>query len=76
MMSGYLRASGHNVQTKRVRQTLDKVDPAACAERWSTTVKRRRYAVANANSLWHIDGHMKLIKYAYNVKLNHDADKI
>ncbi|XP_046902363.1 uncharacterized protein LOC124485088 isoform X3 [Hypomesus transpacificus] len=62
MMQGYLRAEGITVQRRRVREMLTRVDPAAAAQRWSNVVARRSYHVPFPNSLWHIDGHMRLIR--------------
>ena len=64
MMSGYLRASGLVIQRDRVRQSLKRVDTLGSASRWSRTVTRRTYSVPTPNSLWHLDAHMKLIRFA------------
>ena len=63
MMSGYLRARGLVLQREHVRQSLVRVDPLGSAVRWSRTVTRRTYRVATPNSLWHLDAHMKLVRY-------------
>ncbi|XP_019748999.1 uncharacterized protein LOC109529971 isoform X2 [Hippocampus comes] len=65
MMRAYLRADGIVVQRKRVREILNRIDPAAAAQRWSQTVARRTYYVPFPNSLWHIDGHMRLIRWGF-----------
>uniref|UniRef100_A0A3Q3EQJ3 Integrase core domain-containing protein n=1 Tax=Labrus bergylta TaxID=56723 RepID=A0A3Q3EQJ3_9LABR len=65
MMRAYLRAEGIVVQRRRVRETLNRIDPAAVAQRWSQTVARRTYHVPFPNSLWHIDGHMRLIRWGF-----------
>uniref|UniRef100_A0A3Q3EWE3 Integrase core domain-containing protein n=1 Tax=Labrus bergylta TaxID=56723 RepID=A0A3Q3EWE3_9LABR len=65
MMRAYLRAEGIVVQRRRVRETLNRIDPAAAAQRWSQTVARRTYHVPFPNSLWHIDGHMRLIRWGF-----------
>ena len=62
MIDGYLEADGINVQRRRVRAALEAVDQPSAATRWSTAISRRVYSVAGPNSLWHIDGHMKLIR--------------
>ena len=41
---------------------LTRVNPTAAARRWSRTVARRVYHVPYPNSLWHIDGNMRLIR--------------
>jgi len=67
MMSGYLRASGLVVQRHRVRQSLNRVDPLGSACRWGRAVTRRTYSVPTPNSLWHLDSHMKLVRYVFSV---------
>ena len=42
---------------------LTRVNPTAAARRWSWTVARRVYHVPYPNSLWHIDGNMRLIRF-------------
>lgn len=59
-----LRQRGHIVQRDRVRASLQRVDPEGVALRWGQTVQRRNYCVHGPNSLWHIDGNHKLIRYA------------
>ncbi|XP_069131834.1 uncharacterized protein [Argopecten irradians] len=63
MMSGYLRSQGLQLQRHRVRSTLNRIDPEAAAQRWSRAIVRRVYKVPVPNSLWHIDGHMRLIRW-------------
>ncbi len=72
-MRALLVAEGLRVSWRRVREMLVRVNPAAAARRWSSTVARRVYHVtwplptvsrhvASPNSLWHIDGNMRLIR--------------
>ncbi|XP_069104908.1 uncharacterized protein [Argopecten irradians] len=63
MMNGYLRSRGIKVQRSRVRSSLMRVDPHGTAQRWSSTISRRTYRVPVPNSLWHMDGHMRLIRW-------------
>ena len=51
------------MQRSRVRQCLCEEDPLGTALRWNETIYRRKYSVPAPNSLWHIDGNHKLIKY-------------
>ena len=37
--------------------------PLATALRWNEAIYRRKYSVPASNSLWHIDGNHKLIRY-------------
>ena len=62
-LQGALRARGLKVQQRRVRQCLREEDPLGTALRWNETIYRRKYSVPAPNSLWHIDGNHKLIKY-------------
>jgi len=63
MMAGYLRAENLYVQRSRVRGILNDIDSAGTAARWGKTISRRSYSVPTPNSPWHMDGHMKLIRY-------------
>ncbi|XP_052062835.1 uncharacterized protein LOC127702593 [Mytilus californianus] len=65
MMQGYLVSRGICVQRERVRESLRRLDPEGCVERWSTAVHKRRYSVPTPNHLWHMDGHMKLIRWGF-----------
>uniref|UniRef100_A0A3B1J120 Integrase catalytic domain-containing protein n=1 Tax=Astyanax mexicanus TaxID=7994 RepID=A0A3B1J120_ASTMX len=59
-----LGASGIRVQRSRVRESMRRVNPTAAALRaMSQTLHRRRYHVAGPNSLWHLDGNHKLIRW-------------
>ncbi|XP_016118714.1 uncharacterized protein [Sinocyclocheilus grahami] len=67
IMRGLLRAEGLFVQRRRVRETLTQIDPTAAARRWSSAIARRVYHVPHPNSLWHIDGNMRLIRWGFVV---------
>ncbi|XP_039599028.1 uncharacterized protein LOC120521524 [Polypterus senegalus] len=67
MISGYLRAKGLIVQRKRIRSSLMRIDPMSTAGRWAQVIQRRSYRVASPNSLWHMDSHMKLIRWGFTV---------
>ena len=62
LMSGYLRYKGYRVQHRRVRSSLNRVDPKNTLFRWGALVSRKSYFVPWANSLWHIDSHYSLIR--------------
>ena len=61
--AGYLRSQGLRVQRYRVKDSLFRVDPSAVHSRFRQALHRRRYSVCMPNSLWHIDGYHKLIKW-------------
>ena len=62
-LAGFLRGSGLRVQRSRVRESLTRVDPRGVYMRFRRALHRRRYSVCMPNSLWHIDGHHKLIRW-------------
>ncbi len=58
-----LRVLGYKVQRQRVRESLERVDPAGVMLRSSvTTTSRQTYRVQGPNSLWHVDGNHKLVR--------------
>ena len=63
LLLGALRARGIHIQRERVRQCLRRVDPIGTALRWRPVLFRRKYSVPTPNSLWHIDGNHKLIRW-------------
>ncbi|XP_038071086.1 uncharacterized protein LOC119739983 [Patiria miniata] len=59
-----LKSRGIKVQRQRVRDAMERVDPAGVALRaLHPRLERSVYNVAGPNSLWHIDGNHKLIRY-------------
>ena len=62
-MQSMLRANGITLQRERVRDSLHRVDPVGMLDRLQSRLHRRQYSVPNPNSLWHIDGYMKLIRW-------------
>ncbi|KAL1006950.1 hypothetical protein UPYG_G00079560, partial [Umbra pygmaea] len=59
-----LVGEGIIVQRRRVRQSLIRTNPEGAALRaMSQRLRRRTYQVAGPNSLWHIDGNHKLIRW-------------
>ncbi|KAK9976743.1 hypothetical protein ABG768_021946 [Culter alburnus] len=55
---------GLRVQRRRVRESLIRVNPSGAAHRaLSHRLHRRTYSVAGPNSMWHIDGNHKLIRW-------------
>ncbi|KAI5607880.1 hypothetical protein C0J50_9764, partial [Silurus asotus] len=60
-----LRAGGVQVQRDRVRESLIRTHPGAAALRAMAQRRsqRRLYSIAGPNSLWHIDGNQKLIRW-------------
>ena len=60
---GHLRAHGHRVQFRRVLQSLRRVDRIGQVLRDRQVKRWRKYYVKCPNTLWHIDGHHKLIRW-------------
>ena len=58
-----LRAKGLRIQRHRIRSSLLRVDPTGVRRRFRQVLHRRDYRVAMPNSLWHIDGYHKLIRW-------------
>ena len=46
-----------------MRESLRRVDPNGGVSRFATVLHRRVYAVHSPNTLWHIDGYHKLIRW-------------
>ena len=64
-LRGHFRAMGYTVQRRRIRESLNRVDPRNTALRWGALVSRRVYFVPWPNSLWDLDGHHSLIRWGF-----------
>lgn len=62
---GHFRSLGLHVQRRRIRASINRVDPSNSALRWGALVSRRKYFVPWPNSLWHLDGHHALIRWKF-----------
>lgn len=67
IVQGEMEDKGVHVQTQRVRAALHRVDGLNVRTRLSHVVQRRRYRVPGPNSLWHVDGNHKLIRWKFVV---------
>ena len=65
MLRGYLQSINVIVQRRRVRESLSRVSPLSRMMRRHSPINRRIYKVPGANSLWHIDGHHKLVRWRF-----------
>ena len=63
MMIGHLARQGIYVQRARLRASIHRDDPINTAIRRSITVRRRVYHADGPNSVWHVDGHHKLVRW-------------
>ena len=61
-MQGHLLSRGYRVQQARVREAQRRVDPNGSIMRRLHVLNRREYSVPSPRSLYHIDGHHKLIR--------------
>ncbi|KAJ9125975.1 hypothetical protein QFC24_002247 [Naganishia onofrii] len=62
VVSGYLRSIKAWFTREQLRKAMRELHPPEYENRASHTIQPRVYTIPFINSLWHIDGHMKLIK--------------
>lgn len=60
---GKLRCQKIFLQRWRIRESLHRVDPVGIESRKRRILHRRVYRVQSPNSLWHLDGYHKLIRW-------------
>lgn len=63
MLVGHIRSLGLHISRQRVRDSLIRTDPHGVSLRQRQVLHRRQYSVAGPNSLWHIDGYHKLVRW-------------
>ncbi|KAI4892785.1 hypothetical protein NFI96_017023, partial [Prochilodus magdalenae] len=63
MMVGHLKAPGIRIQRHRVQEAMRREAPEGMRTLRLQTLRGRRYTVPSPNSLWHIDGNHKLIRW-------------
>ena len=56
-----------HIQRSRVRNSIHRTDPINTALRWSDPINRRPYSVPSSNSLWHLDGNLKLVRWGLTI---------
>ena len=61
--AAFLLEQGIHVPRQKVRDSMLRVDPDGVMGRFKNAIKRRSYHVPGPNSVWHIDGYHKLIKW-------------
>ena len=59
----HLRSEGVRVQRQKIRDSLHRVDPEGIMNRLRRALHRGQYTVRSSNSLWHLDGYHKLIRW-------------
>ena len=62
-ISGQLRSWGLKIQRRRIRESIHQVDPIGVQMRSRMSLHRREYHVDSPNSLWHLDGYHKLVRW-------------
>lgn len=62
-LAGHLSTLGYRIQRIKIRDSLYRVDPWGVKLRRRRLLHRRKYKVAGPNSLWHIDGNHKLVRW-------------
>ena len=67
LVQGALRHRGFLIQRRRVRASLLRVDPISRLLRRRQLIYCRCYQVRAPNSLWHVDGNYKLIRWRFVV---------
>ena len=66
MISAHLRSRGYRIPRSRLRAAIHRLDPSV-HNRLSSVIRRRVYHVDSPNSVWHIDGNHKLIRWRFVV---------
>lgn len=59
----FLCSQGLKVKREHVRDCMVRVDPTGVSARLRQCIQRRTYIVPGPNSLWHLDGNHKLIRW-------------
>jgi hypothetical protein len=62
---GYLCSFGLWIQLWHILKSLCWIDPVGCVLQQQQITRQRKYYVKQPNSLWHLDGHHKLIKWGF-----------
>ena len=67
MVQAFLSMEGYRLPEGRVRSSLERIDSIGMAVRWSRhrCIRRRIFYAPHPNSLWHIDGHMSLVRWRF-----------
>ena len=63
MLMAALKVRNVWVQRTRMRASIHRIDPHTTELRRRDTIRRRVYSVDGPNSLWHIDGNHKMIRW-------------
>lgn len=64
-MLSAVQIQGHRVHRRRIRASMCRLDMLGNLERWANMIPRSVYSVKGPNSLWHMDGNLKLRMYGF-----------
>ena len=64
-MCAILQDQGHKVIRRRVRESISRVDVLGNLQCWCNLIPRSVYSVRESNSLWHMNGNLKLREYEF-----------
>ena len=65
LMAGHLASRGMLVQRAHLQACIHRIDPENTAIWRSVAIRRCVYHVSGPNSLWHLGGHHKLIRWEF-----------
>lgn len=65
LMQGHLRRLNINIKRQDLRASIHRVDAANIQARRANVVRRRVYLADHPNSVWHLDGNHKLIRWRF-----------
>lgn len=65
MLIGYLRSQNVHLPRSQIRECIHRVDPSGVRARSMKVIQRRSYYVKGPNSVWHMDGNHKLIRWKF-----------
>ena len=73
MLQGHMLRLGFKVQRAALRASVHRVDHENTIARRSSTIIRRVYTVPHPNTLWHLDGNHKLIRWRFVIHAGVDG---
>ena len=63
LLAGIISSRGYRISRQRLRDCIHRTDMLNTALRWGNLIQRRPYSVPGPNSLWHLDGNHRLIRW-------------
>jgi hypothetical protein len=67
LLSAVVSESGYCITRKRLRESIERVDPVGREYRRRKRVKRRVYRVAGPHHLWHLDTNHKMVRFNLSI---------